>query len=319
MKQSLRSKIKALVVVGWSAALVLGGVQAAAGAAGETGKNPYPFGKSTYWAWQNRPDLPGNLGDAKSWDNNALAAGFPVSEYPRRGDIAVFEAGVLGADAQVGRVAMVEQVLEDGNYLASQMDDSDCLGDRANCGRINKRAYTVGAGTSFIHYVVDTRTTWGFASGQSGWTAKDLGAGNSGGPGWFYPVAGSDPQLVSPQLEISLDYSYNTIEVDMAIGMPVSDPTVKVYFATEESPEFTDGKSVTVKGEASGELKRYSFYFGDNPAWKGTLVKLRLDPAGPGTTGGVRVDRVRLVEHEATSQPYTAYSSAGNDHGGRRR
>ena len=319
MKVSLRGKIRKVLFVGWSMALAVGGLHSVAGAAGETGKNPYPFGKSTYWAWQNRPDLPATLGDAKNWDNNARSAGFPVSEYPRRGDIAVFEAGVMGADAQVGRVAVVEQVLEDGNYLASQMDDVDCLGDKANCGRINKRAYTVGAGTSFIHYKTDTRTTWGFASGQSGWTSKDLGVGNSGGPGWFYPIAGSDPQLVSPQLDISLDYSYNAVEVDMVTGMPVKDPTIKVYFATDASPEFTDGKSVTVKGEATGELMRYRFYFGDNPAWKGTLVKLRLDPAGPGTSGGVRIDRVRLVQLDTQNETYTTLSSAGNDHGGRRR
>jgi surface antigen len=319
MKESLRGKVKKIMLVCWSLALALATFHSVASAAGETGKNPYPFGKSTYWAWQNRPDLPGNLGEAKDWDSNALAAGFPVSEYPRRGDIAVFEPGVMGADSRVGRVAMVEQVLEDGNYLASQMDDSDCAGDKSNCGRINKRAYTVGAGTSFIHYATDTRTTWGFASGQSGWTAKDLGAGNSGGPGWFYPLTGGQPQLVSPQLDLSLDYSYNAIEVDMVTGLPVKDATVKVYFATEASPDFTEDKSVTVKGEATGELKRYQFYFGSNPAWKGTLIRLRLDPAGPGTTGGVRIDRVRLVQIDAPSESYRTLSTAGNDHGGRRR
>lgn len=318
MNEILRSNMKKMVILGWGVALAVGGLHTVS-AQGEQGKNPYPFGKSTYWAWQNRPDLPANLGEAKNWDSNARAAGFPVSEYPRRGDIAVFKPGVAGADATTGRVAMVEQVMEDGNYLASQMDDSDCLGDKANCGRINKRAYTVMPGSSFIHYAVDTRTTWGFASGQSGWTAKDLGAGNSGGPGWFYPVAEGDPQLVSPMLDIPLDYTYNTIEVDMVTGLPVKDPTVKVYFATEASPNFTEDKSVTVKGEATGELKRYSFYFGSNPAWKGKLIRLRLDPAGPGTTGGVRIDRVRLVQADAPTEPYTTLSNGSTDHGGRKR
>ncbi len=315
MKELLRTNIKKVVIAGWSVALILGSLNSVAA----QGKNPYPFGNSTYWAWQNRPDLPATLGVAKDWDNNARTSGFPVSEYPRRGDIAVFEPGVLGADPRVGRVAMVEQVMEDGNYLASQMDDSDCAGDKANCGRINKRAYTLSPGASFIHYITDTRTTWGFASGQSGWTAKDLGAGNSGGPGWFYPVAGSDPQLISPMLDISLDYSYNAIEVDMVTGMPVTDPTVKVYFATEASPNFTDDKSITVKGEATGEQKRYQFYFGSNHEWKGQLTHLRLDPTGPGTTGGVRIDRVRLVQIDSPSEPYTTQSTTGSDHGGRKR
>src|SRR5689334_14000375 len=36
-------------------------------ASAEHSPNPYPFGKSTYWAWQNRTDLPANLGEAKNW------------------------------------------------------------------------------------------------------------------------------------------------------------------------------------------------------------------------------------------------------------
>src|SRR3954452_12940485 len=127
MRELLRTHIGKMLVVAGSAALLLASLHPTgiAGAAGETGKNPYAFGTSTYWAWQNRPDLPATLGQASNWDNNALAAGFPVGAFPRRGDIAVFEPGVQGADTKVGRVAMVEQVLEDGNYIASQMDDSD--------------------------------------------------------------------------------------------------------------------------------------------------------------------------------------------------
>jgi surface antigen len=321
MKRNKRSNIRKIALICWSLALATASIYFVAGAAVAAGttQNPYPYGQSTYWAWQNRPDLPANLGEAKDWATHAQAAGFPVSEYPRRGDIAVFEPGVLGADPQVGRVAVVEQVLEDGNYMASQMDDSDCQGDMANCGHVNNHKYTLDPGTSFIHYLVDNRTTWGFASGQAGWTAFDLGEGNSGGPGWYYPIAGNDPHLVSPQLDVPLDYSYNAVEVEMVTGVPVSDPSVQVYFATESSPNFTDANSVTVKGQATGEVQTYRFYFGNNLAWKGTLTGLRLDPAGPGTTGGVRVDRVRLVQIEPPTQQITAYSSEANDHGGRSR
>jgi surface antigen len=322
MKVSKRTNISKIVLVCWSIALVLVSFQSAAKAAGAQTGNPYPYGQSTYWAWQNRPDLPADLGVAADWAKNALAAGFPVSEYPRRGDIAVFQPGVLGADAQVGRVAMVEQVLEDGTYRASEMDASDCTGNMANCGHVNNSSYPIAlgaAGTSFIHYKLDSRTTWGFASGQAGWTTSDLGTGNSGGPGWYYPLSGNNPHLDSPQLDVPLDYSYNAIEVEMVTGLPVADPTVKVFFATEQSPNFSDDKSVTVRGEATGESKTYRFYFGDNPAWKGTLTGLRLNPAGPGTTGCVRVDRVRLVQIDPPAPQVTVFSSQGNDHGGRQR
>jgi surface antigen len=282
------------VIVGCVSTLVLAafGLSYSTVGAGTTpASNPYPSGKATYWAWQNRTDLPANLGEAKDWNDNALAQGWPVSRYPRRGDVAVFEPGVQGAPS-TGHVAVVEQVLENGTYIASQMDEG---------ARVTKHEYPVMQGIEFIHHKKDTRTTWGFASGAAGWTALDLGEGNMGGPGWFYPVAGSDPRLVSPELDIPLD-SYNSVEVDMVIGAPVADPTIQVYFATADQPGFTVERSVTIKAKADGELTRYRFRFGDNPMWKGRLTGLRLDPAGPGTTGGVRIDRIRLVQAEPDGQ-----------------
>jgi surface antigen len=321
MKRGIRAQLRTLVLGACAAAVAVGTFGPGQAAAAQT--NPYPAGKSTHWAWQNRPDLPADLGDAKDWDNNARAQGWPVSEYPRKGAVAVIEPGVLGADPLVGQVAVVEQVLQDGNYVASQTEDRDCAAGAATsaCGQVKKRVYPVAPGTSFIHYKKDTRTTWGFASGQSGWTTKDLLAGNYGGPGWYYPLGGADPQLVSPELDVPLDFTYNAIEVDMVTGSPVADPSVQVYFATEEHPTFEESRSVTVLGSADGELHRYRFYFGRNAAWKGKLVGLRLDPAGGSTVGGVRIDRVRLVQVEAAeTQTASSVNEPGsNQHGGRRR
>lgn len=276
--------------------------------------NPYPYAKSTYWAWKNRPDLPANLGLPKEWDDNAAVQGWPISSYPRRGDIAVFEPGIYGAHKEEGHVAVVEQVFDDGTYATSAMDEHDCRYSTSTCGEIRQRTYPIVRGTSFIHYKKDTRTTWGFASGASGWTEWDLGKGNMGGPGWYYPIAGSDPQLVSPELDLSLS-SYNAVEVDMVIGAPVTDPTLQMFFATEATPEFSQANSSTSKGKADGELHRYTFYFGTNVNWTGKLVRLRFDPSGPGTTGGVRIDRIRLVRLEP---PQTTYRTMSDHSGGRR-
>ena len=303
--------IKRIALAAISLPLVFACITTVHAQAGRT--NPYPSGSSQYWAWQNRPDLPGNLGAPYAWAANAEQQGFPISEYPRRGDVAVFDPGVLGADPQAGEVAFVEQVMQDGQYTVSVME-----------GQVSRHTYDLQSGTSFIHYQKDTRTTWGFSSGQSGWTGYNLGEGNMGGPGWFYPLAGDDPYLVSPDLDIPLDGAYTTVEVDIAQGIPVGDPTIQVYFATADQPNFIESNSVKVKGKADGELHRYSFYFGTNPAWQGQLTKLRLDPAQGGTAGGVRVDRVRLVQAGAQpptppAQPYTTYSVSTGDHGGRHR
>jgi surface antigen len=287
------------------------GIVTGAHAAPNSNGNPYPYGKSGYWAWQNRPDLPADLGLPKDWTANAAKEGWPVSDYPRHGDIAVFQPGIYDADATEGHVAVVEQVFDDGTYASSQMDESDCRYGMSNCGDVNHRTYSIIHGTSFIHYKKDTRTTWGFASGAAGWTPFDLGAGNMGGPGWYYPLAGTDPRLVSPELEIPLD-AYNAVEVDIVQGAPVADSTMQLYFATAQKPNFTEDNSIKVQGEPDGALHRYTFYFGGNPDWSGTLTHLRFDPAGPGTAGGVRIDRVRLV-HTDTSGTYNLLTDDSPD------
>jgi surface antigen len=260
------------------------------------GSNPYPYGRSTHWAWQNRPDLPPDLGEAMHWDDKAAARGWPVTAYPRHMSIAVFEPGVQGA-GPAGHVAVVEQVHSDGTYLTSQMDEADCRQGGQACGRVVRRVYSMGTGVSFIHYRKDTRTTWGFAGGAAGWTPMDLGEGRNAGSGWYYPITGADPRLISPELDVPL-HSYNTIEIEMATDASVTDPTIQVYFATSEQPDFSEGRSMRVSATADGRAHLYRVYFSGWPGWQGRLARLRLDPAGPGTignTGGVRVERIRLV------------------------
>ena len=320
MKEVTRARLERMALAGavLVAALGMFGTARPAQAAPNSNENPYPYAKSTYWAWQNRPDLPPGLGLPKEWDDNAAAQGWPTGDYPRKGDIAVFEPGVYGAHKEEGHVAVVEQVFDDGTYATSEMDEHDCHYDTSTCGEIHKRTYPIVHGTTFIHYKKDTRTTWGFASGASGWTGHDLGAGNMGGPGWYYPLAGADPQLVSPELDLPLA-SYNAVEVDMVIGAPVADPTLQMFFATEASPDFSPSNSSTVKGQADGSLHRYTFYFGTNVNWTGKLARLRFDPSGPGNMGGVRIDRIRLVRLEQQPQQATYRTMADHtDSGGRR-
>ncbi len=312
MKEILRARIEKIATIIMTAAVALGASGALSVAVSveaappNSTQNPYPYAQSTYWAWQNRPDLPANLGLPKEWDDNAAKQGWPVSSYPRKGDIAVFEPGIYDADRVEGHVAVVEQVFDGGTYATSQMDEGDCHYSASTCGQVNKRTYPIVAGTIFIHYKKDTRTTWGFASGAAGWSAKDLGAGNMGGPGWYYPLAGNDPQLSSPELDIPLD-GYNAVEVDAVTGASVADSTMQIFFATDQKPDFTATNSIRVAAQADGVLHRYTFYFGTKSDWSGKLTRLRFDPAGPGTTGGVRIDRIRLV-HNDTEETYTTFA-----------
>lgn len=279
-------------------------------AAAQSGTNPYPFGKSTYWAWQNRPDLPTNLGEARNWKVNAASQGWPVSAYPRPGDIAVFEPGVLGADSVSGHVAVVRQVSDNGTYSTTQMDDADCQGGNSVCGRVNTRQYPLASGTSFIHYIKDTRTTWGFASGASGWTPINLGQGMPEGSGWYYPRIGGSPQLISPDLDISIG-QYNAIEMQMVINPAIENPTIQMFFATASQPQFSTTRSAWLGGKSDGNMHTYNVYFGKHPEWRGQLTRLRLDPTGAGLSGGVRIQRIRLL---SDASPVFATISLVRDH-----
>jgi surface antigen len=110
--------------------------------------NPYTGGGCTYWAWQNRQDLPGHLGNARYWAANAAQAGFPVDGTPEVGAIAVYQPGIYGAFG-AGHVAVVEQVrgnqiyISEASYRPYLPDDGDNEIDRRWTGIV---------GVQFIHH-----------------------------------------------------------------------------------------------------------------------------------------------------------------------
>jgi len=108
----------------------------------EDKKNTYPFGQCTWYVkaslgWTG--DFWGNAGD---WGTSALSAGYEVNGEAKVGAVAVFAAGLHGADANYGHVAVVEQINDDGTMLISE----------GNAGRGLFSTRTVPtAGVQFIH------------------------------------------------------------------------------------------------------------------------------------------------------------------------
>ncbi|HVG45207.1 MAG TPA: CHAP domain-containing protein [Longimicrobium sp.] len=80
--------------------------------------------------------------DAHTWDNAALAAGLSVNTTPRKGDIAVWEAGVAGASS-FGHVAYVAGVNQDGTIL---IEDYNWIAGQYRSQSISP------AGLKFIHF-----------------------------------------------------------------------------------------------------------------------------------------------------------------------
>ncbi len=298
MKTRITSRFARVILASACIAVAAAGIGTAPATTSAQANNPYPVGNSTFWAWQNRPDLPSDLGKARDWATNAEEEGWPVSEYPRPYSIAVYQPGVLGADPISGHVAVVKQVNNDGSYLASQMDESDCRGTASNCGRVNTRVMPPAEGVEFIHFLKDTRTTWGFAGGASGWVAYNMDRGTMQASGWQYRLLGGDPQLISPRLDIPLD-GYNAIEVDMALSPGITDASVRFGFATGNQAQFTGAGMA--RGVADGALHTYHISLAGRADWRGRLSALNLHPAGRNSTGTVRIDRIRLVHDEPGS------------------
>ncbi len=71
---------------------------------------------TAYRVWASGRYMPywGGHGDAKLWDNNAVAEGIPVSSSPKAGDIAISNAGPYG------HAMYVEAVLGGGQIYVSQ-------------------------------------------------------------------------------------------------------------------------------------------------------------------------------------------------------
>ena len=77
---------------------------------------PYVAGQCTQWAWYNRPDLPGNLGNANTWAVRAAAQGYYVDHNPTPGSIFQTSAGYYG------HVGYVESVNGDGSVVVTEMN-----------------------------------------------------------------------------------------------------------------------------------------------------------------------------------------------------
>lgn len=97
--------------------------------------NRYAYGWCTWYAWNQRPDLPSNMGNARNWANAARNAGFPVDRSPRAGDIFVTGAGAFG------HVGYVTSVNGDGTINICDMNGLAGWG-RVGCGTDSAGKYT---------------------------------------------------------------------------------------------------------------------------------------------------------------------------------
>jgi surface antigen len=112
--------------------------------------NPYPYGQCTWWADERYHQLHGiyvpwtNVSsDAWQWTQRASAYGWHVSSQPSVGAILNLQPWVQGAYG-LGHVAVVEQILDNGNVVASNMNWG------SNPGAVTNVTFTPGPGVTFL-------------------------------------------------------------------------------------------------------------------------------------------------------------------------
>lgn len=112
--------------------------------------NPYPYGQCTWWADERYHQLHGvyvpwtNVSsDAWQWTQRAQAYGWHVSNQPSVGAIVNLQPWVQGA-YDLGHVAVVEQILDNGNVVASNMNWG------SDPSAVTNVTFTPGPGVTFL-------------------------------------------------------------------------------------------------------------------------------------------------------------------------
>lgn len=110
-------------------------------------------------------------------------------------------------------------------------------------------------------------------------------------------VTGSDPYLANESLEGIIGERDKTLTVRMSA---TAGNYVSVFFATDQAPSYAETRRIDFTITADGQMHDYTIPVGDHPAWKGRIIKLRLDLEGGDRTNAVMAfDDVRFISSPA--------------------
>jgi len=139
---------------------------------------------------------------------------------------------------------------------------------------------------------VFSKTKWTFDGGTlEGWSGVNntTATVDEAAKAAVITTAGDDPQFIGP--ETSFDAAtFPTIRIR---GKSALQGAAKVYFATTESKEFDQSRSLDFPG-LTGDMTDVVVDMSKHPGWKGTITRLRIDPATAGT-GTVTIEDLRMA------------------------
>lgn len=144
---------------------------------------------------------------------------------------------------------------------------------------------------------------WDFAKDEEGWhVGKQIESfqwarDERGGVSIEGEIAGEGPTLLSPgHLDLPCE-EYG--EIFIRLKNETDGVRGKVYFSTDEEPEFSEERRVQFAIEAnSADYVTYRIPLSTHPQWKGRLQQLRIDPSLISSGGKVSIRLIRLNERE---------------------
>lgn len=156
---------------------------------------------------------------------------------------------------------------------------------------------------------------WEFTSGAGGWRpGNGLSAFTVSGGTLSTTVTGLDAWMVHNAAGPLTGLTDRVLRIRLKVvppGSPPASPQLRVMYDTEESPGFSNVKSVVVPVVADGQFHEYVVDLGDEPLWKsGTGRRLRLDAELPVDTQ-LTFDHVVVDRHAYSDEHWFAEPLAG--------
>lgn len=223
--------------------------------------------------WRLAPSYPGFGGGAIDlWINDS-----PVVSW--QGDWGIEPGTINGVYGEV----VTNLDLRCGIYRGHQATEQTLLFDQ------------IKYADSYYEADPSAEMDWGFSAGAEGWTIRQDVANFSASQNCINgDISGGDPGLYSPD-NLNLDCAeISSIRIKMKNSS--SGTQSAVFFTTDSSPGFSADKRLTAALVASDAgYTVYEFDPTANPAWMGTLKRLRFDPVDDGTaTGSFSIDFIDL-------------------------
>ena len=111
---------------------------------------------------------------------------------------------------------------------------------------------------------------------------------------WILQVPGDDPHLISPALNLEAA-AHTKHQLNVANDHnPAASSTLQVYWDRFGDSGFRESWSIKVPISNGGGWQTLNINMSANPAWKGEISRIRIDPVIQGDKHAIGVDKISI-------------------------